>query len=75
MTDQTNDPEPSPGETEVTPPRVLSPEAKRALAEAEERRRLADAEAKARPREINGPKGIEPTRYGDWERKGILSDF
>ncbi|MDE1174866.1 MAG: DUF1674 domain-containing protein [Parvibaculaceae bacterium] len=75
MTDQTNDPEPSPGETEAAPPRVLSPEAKRALAEAEERRRLADAEARARPREINGPKGVEPTRYGDWERKGILSDF
>lgn len=25
--------------------------------------------------EIGGPKGLEPTRYGDWERKGILSDF
>ena len=25
--------------------------------------------------EINGPSGIEPTRYGDWERKGIASDF
>lgn len=27
------------------------------------------------PREIGGPKGPEPTRYGDWERKGIASDF
>ena len=26
-------------------------------------------------REINGPKGPEPTRYGDWERKGRVSDF
>ncbi|MBC8240672.1 MAG: DUF1674 domain-containing protein [Alphaproteobacteria bacterium] len=26
-------------------------------------------------REIGGPKGLEPTRYGDWERKGIVSDF
>ncbi len=26
-------------------------------------------------REINGPKGLEPTRYGDWERKGLVSDF
>ena len=28
-----------------------------------------------RPKEIGGPKGPEPTRYGDWERKGIISDF
>ena len=27
------------------------------------------------PREINGPKGPEPTRYGDWEKKGRCSDF
>ena len=27
------------------------------------------------PRELNGPKGLEPTRYGDWERKGICYDF
>ena len=27
------------------------------------------------PREINGPKGPEPTRYGDWELKGRCSDF
>ena len=27
------------------------------------------------PEEVGGPKGLEPTRYGDWERKGILSDF
>lgn len=26
-------------------------------------------------REIGGPKGPEPTRYGDWERKGRCSDF
>jgi homeobox protein ESX1 len=25
--------------------------------------------------EIGGPKGPEPTRYGDWERKGRVSDF
>lgn len=28
-----------------------------------------------RPREIGGPKGLEPTRYGDWERKGRCVDF
>ena len=27
------------------------------------------------PKEFNGPKGLEPTRYGDWERKGICYDF
>ncbi|MGB2027064.1 MAG: DUF1674 domain-containing protein [Candidatus Puniceispirillaceae bacterium] len=27
------------------------------------------------PVEINGPKGPEPTRYGDWEQKGRCSDF
>ena len=32
-------------------------------------------EKTARPKEIGGPKGLEPTRYGDWERKGIVSDF
>ena len=26
-------------------------------------------------KEIGGPKGPEPTRYGDWERKGIVKDF
>jgi len=56
----------------------LPPEAKRALAEAEERRRLAKLAENAsapKPRELNGPQGPEPTRYGDWERKGIASDF
>lgn len=56
--------------------RPLTPEARRALAEAEERRRAAEA-AKPAPaaREVNGPQGPEPTRFGDWERKGIASDF
>ncbi len=53
--------------------RKLSPEAQRALAEAEERRR--QAKAPILPPEVNGPKGPEPIRYGDWERKGIASDF
>jgi hypothetical protein len=53
----------------------LTPAAQRALAEAEARRKAAAAEAKARPKELKGPKGPEPTRYGDWETKGIASDF
>jgi hypothetical protein len=47
----------------------------RALAEAEARRLAADANAKPSPKEFQGPKGPEPTRYGDWENKGIASDF
>ncbi|KJC62002.1 dihydrodipicolinate reductase [Bradyrhizobium sp. LTSPM299] len=57
----------------------LTPAAQRALAEAEARRKAADEsagqDAAARPKEFQGPKGPEPTRYGDWETKGIASDF
>jgi hypothetical protein len=53
----------------------LSPAAKRALAEAEARRQAAKANAKPAAKEFQGPKGPEPTRYGDWETKGIASDF
>ena len=51
----------------------LTPEAQRALAEAEARRAAAIALEKAP--EHGGPAGPEPTRYGDWERKGIAVDF
>jgi hypothetical protein len=58
----------------------LTPAAQRALAEAEARRQAAEANARsaaAKPaaKEFQGPKGPEPTRYGDWETKGIASDF
>jgi hypothetical protein len=53
----------------------LTPAAQRALAEAEARRKAAEANATSAPKEFQGPKGPEPTRYGDWERKGIASDF
>lgn len=52
----------------------LSPPAQRALAEAEERRKLAQNETSA-PREIGGRQGPDPVRYGDWEKGGIASDF
>jgi hypothetical protein len=55
--------------------KVLPPAAQRALAEAEARRQAAAAAAKRMPQEFHGPKGPEPTRYGDWENKGIASDF
>ncbi len=47
--------------------------ATRALAEAKARHKQAQQVNK--PKEYGGPKGYEPTRYGDWERKGIASDF
>jgi hypothetical protein len=34
-----------------------------------------DAGQPAKPNEIGGPKGLEPTRYGDWEQKGRCIDF
>ncbi len=59
-----------------TPPRKpLSPAAQRALAEAEARRAAARASSQEQAKEIAGPQGPEPTRYGDWEKKGIASDF
>lgn len=59
----------------VPEPKPLTPAAQRALAEAEARRQAATAEGNTMPKELRGPKGPEPTRYGDWERKGIASDF
>ncbi|MEH2623611.1 hypothetical protein V1292_001666 [Bradyrhizobium sp. AZCC 1719] len=53
----------------------LTPAAQRALAEAEARRKATDASATMLQKEFQGPKGLEPTRYGDWERRGIASDF
>lgn len=58
-----------------TPPRPLSPAAERALAEADERRAARKTEAPPAPAEIGGPQGPDPVRYGDWEVKGIASDF
>ncbi len=57
----------------AAPGAVLTPAARRALAEAAARRKAAkpvDA-----PPETGGPVGLEPTRYGDWERKGRAVDF
>ncbi len=51
----------------------LPPAARRALAEAEERRRKAAA--LDLPPELGGRDGPEPVRYGDWEKKGLAIDF
>ena len=51
----------------------IPPAAKRALAEAEARRKTAKRE-KSAP-ETGGRDGPEPVRYGDWEKNGIAIDF
>jgi len=59
----------------AAPGKTLTPAAKRALAEALERKKAAKSKLADRPIETLGPKGEEPTRYGDWERGGIAYDF
>lgn len=57
----------------AAPDKVLTPAAKRALEEAAARRAAAQAVAMAE--EKGGRDGPEPTRFGDWERKGVAVDF
>lgn len=61
--------------TAETPRPALSPAAERALAEAAERRRAIDAKGAFAQKEQGGRGGLEPGRYGDWEIKGLTSDF
>lgn len=58
-----------------SPAKPLTPEARRALEEAAARRTEIDAHTQNAPTEYNGRGGKEPVRYGDWEVKGIASDF
>jgi hypothetical protein len=60
---------------EPAAPKELTAAARRALAEAEARRKQIDAEMAARPKEKGGRGGLDPNRYGDWEIKGITADF
>jgi len=57
----------------AAPGKALTPAARRALEEAAARRAAAASDQK--PAELGGPSGLEPTRYGDWERKGLAVDF
>jgi len=57
----------------ATPERPLSEAARRALLEAAERRAAEDDAAL--PNEVGGRNGPEPTRFGDWEKKGLAVDF
>jgi hypothetical protein len=51
----------------------ITPEARRALAEAKERRK--NSKSLDMPVELGGRNGPEPVRYGDWEKKGLAIDF
>ena len=73
---------PAPGKPDAaaSPPsgKALSAAARRALDEAKQRRMARDAAsalARPPPKEVNGRDGPDPVRYGDWELKGIISDF
>jgi hypothetical protein len=57
------------------PRQGLAPAAKRALAEAQARRVEIDRRSKEQSKELHGRRGPDPARYGDWEVKGIASDF
>jgi hypothetical protein len=72
-----SEPKPVSQNVEEIPAKVLTPAAARALAEAAERRALYEkaAQEAAREKEIDGRGGLEPVRYGDWEIKGLTSDF
>tara|TARA_R110002124_G_scaffold109676_10_gene262851 strand:- start:15024 stop:15227 length:204 start_codon:yes stop_codon:yes gene_type:complete len=54
---------------------ALTPAAERALAEAASRRAAIDAKGAFAQKEEGGRGGLEPGRYGDWEIKGLTSDF
>jgi len=59
----------------AAPGKRLTPAARRALEEAAARRAAEDAAAVEPAPEEGGPAGPEPTRFGDWERKGVAVDF
>ncbi len=63
--------------TPETPPRRIGPAdlAAAAKAKAETGDTANEKGRQDKPQEIGGPEGPEPTRYGDWERKGICVDF
>lgn len=75
MTDQPDEPSPAmnPDLPDAAQDKPLAPAARRALEEAAARR--AAAAPLDLPPEGGGPRGAEPTRYGDWEKKGLAVDF
>lgn len=59
----------------AAPGKPISDAARRALEEAAARRAAAEALARETTHEAGGPSGLEPTRFGDWEREGLAVDF
>ena len=73
MTDETSKADADPDG--VAPPKDLTPAARRALAEAKARHEEYRQKEDTLPKEVGGRGGKEPGRYGDWEVKGLTSDF
>lgn len=71
---QTERPHANPDIPHATPERAIPEAARRALMEAAARRE-AQGEQADMPIEHGGPRGAEPTRFGDWEKKGLAIDF
>ncbi len=71
-TDPSTDPEAQAPPADKPP---LTPAAERALAEAAARRAERERQRAELPTETSGRGGLEPTRYGDWEKDGLTSDF
>jgi hypothetical protein len=64
--------------TSPAPPggkRPLTPAAERALDEAAARRAKQAGQPAEASKEVSGRGGLDPTRYGDWEIKGLIADF
>jgi hypothetical protein len=60
----------------AAPGKPLAPAARRALEEAQARRAEAEESGQTEhPRELLGRKGLDPVRYGDWEVRGLATDF
>jgi hypothetical protein len=66
---------PKMADTDRSKEKQLPPAAQRALKEAADRKAVAAKTKEAEKPEINGRGGLDPARYGDWEKKGIAVDF
>ncbi len=75
MSEDTGNPASTAPSPASAPEKALSPAAKRALEEAKARREAYKRQADAAPKELGGRGGHDPARYGDWEVKGIATDF
>jgi hypothetical protein len=75
MNDTMDGTAPEPARTAIAPKKPLPPAAARALAEAAARRAARERTESRQPQEIAGRGGLDPARYGDWEVKGVASDF